>query len=70
MKIKTIVFWVLWLGNNLTLQTVNGEDLELVSPPLFPGDLGDAVLLCQTLASSAPQKEVVQFGIKLTGWAA
>jgi hypothetical protein len=32
MKIKTVVFWILWMGNNLTLQTV-GERND----PLHPG---------------------------------
>lgn len=59
MKIKTVVFWILWAGNSLTLQTVSGEDLELVPPSSFPDDLDDVVLLCQTLGSSAPQKEQV-----------
>jgi hypothetical protein len=70
MKIKTIVFWILWVGNNLTLQTVSGEDLEPVSPSLFPDGLDDVDLLCQTLGSSAPQKEQVQLAIALTRWSA
>jgi hypothetical protein len=45
MKIKTIVFWLLWVGNSLTLQTLSGEDLEPVSASLFPGDPDDLVLL-------------------------
>jgi len=57
MKIKTIIFWILWVGNNLTLQTVSGEDLEPVSPPLFPDGSDDADLLCQTLGMTAPQME-------------
>ena|SRR2546428_1171661 len=60
MKIKTIVFWILWVGNNLTLQTISGEDLEPVSPPLFPGGLDDLDLLCQTLGLTAPHKEQQQ----------
>jgi hypothetical protein len=68
MKIKTVVFWILWVGNNLTLQTVSGEDLEPVSPSLFPGGLDDVDLLCQTLGSSAPQKEQVQLATALTRW--
>jgi hypothetical protein len=66
MKIKTIVFWILWVGNNLTLQTVSGEDLEPVSPSLFPGDLDDVALLCQTLDSTAPPKEQMQLATALT----
>jgi hypothetical protein len=48
------------VGNNLTLQTVSGEDLEPVSPPLFPDGLDDVDLLCQTLGLTAPQEEQVQ----------
>jgi hypothetical protein len=69
MKIKTIVFWILWVGNNLTLQTVSGEDLELVPPPLCPDDPDDVVLLCQTLGLTALQKEQVQqLATALTTW--
>lgn len=69
MKIKTIVFWILWVGNNLTLQTVSGEDLELVPPPLRPDDPDDVVLLCQTLGLTALQKEQVQqLATALTTW--
>jgi hypothetical protein len=57
MKIKTVVFWVLWVGNNLTLQTVSGEDLEPVSPPSFPSWLDDGDLLCESLGLTGPQKE-------------
>ena len=59
MKIKTIVFWILWVGNNLTLQTVSGEGLELEQSPLILYGPDDLVLLCQTLDSAAPQKEQV-----------
>ncbi len=59
MKIKTIVFWILWVGNNLTLQTVSGEDLELEQSPLILYGPDDLVLLCQTLDSTALQKEQV-----------
>ena len=70
MKIKTIVFWLLWVGNSLTLQTLSGEDLERVSASLFPGDPDDLVLLCQTLDSTAPQKEQMQLATRLTSWSA
>ena len=60
MKIKTIVFWVLWVGNNLTSQTVIGDSLERVRRYLFPDDLDDVDLLCQTLGLSAPQNEQEQ----------
>jgi hypothetical protein len=59
MKIKTIVFWILWMGNNLTSQTVSGEDLEFELSPLILDGPDDLVLLCQTLDSIAPQKEQV-----------
>ena len=70
MKIKTIVFWLLWVGNSLTLQTLSGEDLEPVSASLFPGDPDDLVLLCQTLDSTAPQKEQMQLATTLTNCSA
>jgi hypothetical protein len=57
MKIKTLVFWILWVGNSVTLQTANGEDLEPVSPPLFSGDFEDVDLLCQTPGWNTQQKE-------------
>jgi hypothetical protein len=31
MKIKTVVFWILWVGNDFTLQTV-GERNEQLHP--------------------------------------
>ena len=62
MKIKTILFWIPWMGNSLMLQTVGGEDLEPVSQSLFPDGLDDVELLCQTFGSSAPQKEQMQLG--------
>jgi len=34
MKIKTVVFWILWMGNDLTLQTAKNPDPA--SPPSFP----------------------------------
>jgi hypothetical protein len=36
MKIKTVVFWILWVGNDLTLQTVGEQNLDPSSPPSFP----------------------------------
>ena len=35
MKIKSIVFWLLQAGNNLTSQTISGEDLEPGSGSVF-----------------------------------
>jgi hypothetical protein len=68
MKIKTIVFWILWVGNNLTLQTVSGEDLEFEMSPLILDGPDDLVLLCQTLDSTAPQKEQVPLVTSQTKW--
>ena len=68
MKIKTIVFWILWVGNNLTLQTVSGEDLELEQSPLILYGPDDLVLLCQTLDSTALQKEQVTLVRLQTKW--
>jgi hypothetical protein len=68
MKIRTIVFWILWVGNNLTLQTVSGEDLELEQSPLILYGPDDLVLLCQTLDSTAPQKDEVPLVTPLTRW--
>jgi len=31
MKIKTVVFWILWVGNDLTLQTVREQNLDPAS---------------------------------------
>jgi hypothetical protein len=36
MKIKTVVFWILWVGNDLTLQTVGEQNPEPAPPPSFP----------------------------------
>jgi hypothetical protein len=41
MKIKTVVSFILWLGNTLTLQTISGKDPDPASPPFFPGRLCD-----------------------------
>jgi len=71
MKVKTIVFWTLWVGNSFTLQSVSGEDLEPGSASLFPGELDDdVVFLCQTLDSAAPQQEKVQLITTATSWSA
>lgn len=66
MKIKSIVFWLLWAGNNLTLQTVSGEDLEPGLGSLFGDDADDLVLLCQMLDSTVPQTEQMQ--LPTTSW--
>jgi hypothetical protein len=39
MKIKTAVFWILWVGNDFTLQTVGEQSPEPASPPSFPSGL-------------------------------
>jgi hypothetical protein len=70
MKIKTIIFWILWVGNSLTLQTVSGDDFDPIPPPLIPGDLDDVDLLCQTLGSSAPEKEQLQLAPAPARWTA
>jgi hypothetical protein len=66
MKIKSIVFWLLWAGNNLTLQTVSGEDLEPGLGSLFGDDADDLVLLCKMLDSTVPQTEQMQ--LPTTSW--
>jgi hypothetical protein len=70
MKIKTIIFWILWLGNNLAVQTVSGDDFEFVWPPLFPDGLYNEVLSCQTVGSIAPPNEQVQLATALIKWSA
>ena len=71
MKIKTIVFWILWVGNSLTLQTVSGDILELVPAPLCPDNPDDVVLLCQSSGLNAPPKEQIQqLATTLTRWSA
>ena len=44
MKIKTVVSFILWLGNTLTLQTISGKDPDPASPPFFPSPPGDVDL--------------------------
>ena len=58
MKIKSVVFWILWIGNDLTVQTAKNPDP--VPPPSFPSHLDDADLVSQALGLTAPQKEQVQ----------
>jgi hypothetical protein len=36
MKIKTVLFWILWLGNDFTLQTVGEQNPDPASLPSFP----------------------------------
>jgi hypothetical protein len=59
-KIKTVVFWILWVGNDLTLQTVGEQSPDFASRPSFPSRLDDADLVSQALGLTAPQKEQVQ----------
>ena len=58
MKIKTVVFWILWVGNDLTVQTA--ENPDPASPLSFPSRLDDADLVSQALGLTATQKEQVQ----------
>ncbi len=60
MKIKTVVFWILWVGNDLTLQTVGEQNPDPASPPSFPSRLDDADLVSQALGLTAAQKEQVR----------
>ena len=60
MKIKTVVFWILWVGNDLTLQTVGEQSPDRASPPSFPSRLDDADLVSQALGLTAAQKEQVR----------
>jgi hypothetical protein len=59
MKIKTVVFWILWVGNDLTLQTVGEQNPDPASPLSFPSRLDDADLVSQALGLTATQKEQV-----------
>jgi len=36
MKIKTVVFWILWVGNDLILQTIREQDPDPALPPPLP----------------------------------
>jgi hypothetical protein len=68
MKIKTVIFWALWVGNNITLQTVSGDQLglEAPSPPSLTGWIDDLVLLCQKRAAIASPDDATQPAIALT----
>jgi hypothetical protein len=39
MRLKTVVFWILWVGNDLTLQTVREQNPDRPSPASFPSHL-------------------------------
>ena len=60
MKIKTVVFWILWVGNDLTLQRFGEQSPDRASPPSFPSRLDDADLVSQALGLTAAQKEQVR----------
>jgi hypothetical protein len=60
MKIKTVVFWILWVGTDLILQTVREQNPNPASPPSFPSRLNDVDLVSQALDLTATQKEQVQ----------
>jgi hypothetical protein len=57
MKIKTAVFWILWVGNDLTLQTVGERNLALSSPPSVPSHPGDTDLASPALGLTDAQPE-------------
>ncbi|MFZ3374897.1 MAG: hypothetical protein WA183_05040 [Chthoniobacterales bacterium] len=44
MKIKTLVFWILWVENSLTLQTVSGQNSDSASAFSFSRHLDDVDL--------------------------
>jgi hypothetical protein len=60
MKIKTLIFWILWVGNNLTLQTASGENVPVISPLLCPGGFDDVILLCETRDPAVRSKHSLQ----------
>jgi hypothetical protein len=64
MKIKTVVFWMLWVGNDLTLQTVREQDLEPALPPSFFPNRGEAKLnaLTNVMDRSADNDGAVRTG--------
>jgi hypothetical protein len=57
MKIKTVVFSILWVGNSFTLRTISGQDPGPASPPSFPSRLDDVDLVSQAFRVTAAQKE-------------
>jgi hypothetical protein len=58
MKIKTIIFWILWVGNDLIVQTAKNPDPA--SPPSFPSRLDDIDPVSQARGLAGPHKEKVQ----------
>jgi hypothetical protein len=58
MKIKTIVFWILWVGNDLIVQTAKNPDPA--SPPSFPRRLDDIDPVSPAGGLTATQREQVQ----------
>jgi hypothetical protein len=57
MKIKNVVFLILWVGNSLTLRTISGQDPGPASPPSFPSRLDHVDLVSQAFRVTAAQKE-------------
>jgi hypothetical protein len=57
MKIKTVVFWILWVGNDFTLQTIGERDPEPASPPSFPSRRNDIDLPAAILKELSDQAE-------------
>ena len=57
MKIKTVVFWILWVGNDLISQTVREQDPEPASPPSFPSRCDDIDLPAAILKELSDQAE-------------
>jgi hypothetical protein len=53
MKIKTVVFSILWVGNSLTSRTISGQD----PGPASPSRLDHADLVSQAFRVTAAQKE-------------
>jgi hypothetical protein len=57
MKIKTVVFWILWVGNDFILQTIRERDPEPASPPSFPSHCDDIDLPAAILKELSDQAE-------------
>jgi hypothetical protein len=53
MKIKPVVFSILWVGNSLTSRTISGQD----PGPSSPSRLHDVDLVSQAFRMTAAQKE-------------
>jgi hypothetical protein len=60
MKIKTVIFWILWVGNDLTLQTVREQNPDPPSPPPVPNRIDDLDPVSQKSGLIAVQKEQME----------